>query len=77
MDVCDLREGECAVVTAVAAGEEAAARLRLLNVSEGAKIRLVRRAPFGGGFLLEAGGVRLSVSRSLAGRIYVREEKDG
>ena len=41
-------------------------RLFMLNVYVGAQVTLVRRAPFGGGVMLEAGGVRLAADKKLA-----------
>lgn len=43
----------------------------MLNVFAGARVRMLRLAPFGGGFMLEAGGVRLAVRRSVAEAIDV------
>ena len=49
----------------------AAERLRRLNVAAGRRVRVLRRAPFGGGLLLDAEGVRLAVRLSLAQCIEV------
>lgn len=75
MNASDLKEGESAAVSAVRADDKTAKRLAMLNVYPGAEISLVRRAPFGGGIMLEAGGVRLSVGRKTAGKISVRKER--
>lgn len=43
-----------------------AERLRMLNIAAGRRVRLLRRAPFGGGLMLDAEGVRLAVRPTLA-----------
>ena len=48
-----------------------AARLNMLNVRPGAHVRMLRTAPFSGGFMLEAGGVHIALRRSVAERIEV------
>lgn len=74
MKVSEMKAGESARVIAVAAEKKAAERLKMLNVYEGARITLVRRAPFGGGVMLEAGGVRLACGEKLAEGISVAKE---
>ena len=46
-----------------------AERLRMLNLSAGRRVRVLRRAPFGGGVMLDAEGVRLALRPSLARRV--------
>ena len=48
-----------------------AARLNMLNVRPGAHVRMLRTAPFSGGFMLEAGGVHIALRRSVAEQIEV------
>ena len=48
-----------------------AARLNMLNVRAGAQVRMLRTAPFSGGFMLDAGGVHIALRRSVAERIEV------
>ena len=74
MKVSEMKAGESARVIAVAAEKKAAERLKMLNVYVGARITLVRRAPFGGGVMLEAGGVRLACGEKLAEGISVAKE---
>lgn len=50
-----------------------AERLRMLNVAAGRRVRLLRRAPFGGGLMLDAEGVRLAVRPSLAQAVEAAE----
>ena len=40
-----------------------AARLNMLNVRPGAQVRMLRTAPFSGGFMLDAGGVHIALRR--------------
>ena len=48
-----------------------AARLNMLNVRQGAQVRMLRTAPFSGGFMLDAGGVHIALRRSVAEQIDV------
>lgn len=50
-----------------------AERLRVLNIAAGRRVRLLRRAPFGGGLMLDAEGVRLAVRPTLAQTIEAAE----
>ena len=50
-----------------------AERLRMLNIAAGRRVRLLRRAPFGGGLMLDAEGVRLAVRPTLAQTIEAAE----
>ena len=72
MKLSELTAGETAVICAVAADGAMRARLASRHVAAGSEGRGRRIAPFGGGMLLEAEGVRLAVRRSLASRIAVR-----
>ncbi len=72
MKLSELTAGETAVICAVAADGAMRARLASLNVAAGKEIRVLRIAPFGGGMLLEAEGVRLALRRSLASSVAVR-----
>lgn len=66
MKLSELKAGESARICALSVPPAAAARLRELGMAEGMCVRLLRRAPFGGGLLLEAGGTRLALRASLA-----------
>ena len=74
MNVLQLKTGESAKVAQITADERAKNRLFMLNVYVGAQITIVRRAPFGGGVMLEAGGVRLAAAKQLAEKIFVEKE---
>ena len=74
MNVLQLKTGESAKVAQITADERAKNRLFMLNVYVGAQVTLVRRAPFGGGVMLEAGGVRLACGEKLAEGISVAKE---
>lgn len=69
MKIADMKAGESAKVVAVEAEKELKGRLAMLNIYPGAAFTLVRRAPFGGGIMLEAGGVRLALRKGVAERI--------
>lgn len=45
----------------------------MLNIAAGRRVRLLRRAPFGGGLMLDAEGVRLAVRPTLAQTIEAAE----
>lgn len=69
MKVSEMKAGEGGIVTDVRAGEALKGRLAMLNIYPGAAFTVVRRAPFGGSVMLESGGVRLAVRKSLAEKI--------
>ena len=75
MNVTELKAGEAGIVTGIEADEKAVRRLAMLNVFVGAQVILVRRAPLGGGVMLEAGGVRLALGKNLAEKISVEQER--
>ena len=66
MKLSELKAGECAEIFSVSAPEPVRARLSRLGISAGQRVRLLRRAPFGGGLLLEAGGSRIALRAGLA-----------
>ncbi len=63
--------GQVAEVERVVVAPALEARLRALNVSPGKKVRALRIAPFGGGIMLDAEGVRLALRMSLAKKIQI------
>lgn len=71
MDLSKLRVGETAKIVSVEADPALRARLAALNVAEGKKVSALRTAPFGGGIMLDADGVRLALRVSLAKRIGI------
>ncbi len=74
MNLDELKTGQSANICAVNVSGKLSERLNMLNIFEGAKVTLLRRAPFGGGFLLEAGGVRLALRKNIAEKIQVTLE---
>ena len=66
MKLSELCVGQAAEVLSVQLPPALCERLRMLNVRPGARVRALRRAPFGGGLLLDAAGVRLALRDSLA-----------
>ena len=77
MKLSELCVGQAAEVLSVQLPPALCERLRMLNVRPGARVRALRRAPFGGGLLLDAAGVRLALRDSLAARVEVRPEGGG
>lgn len=76
----ELERAECGSayrVLAVNVPHAQAMRLRALNVAAGRRVTPLRRAPFGGGILLDAEGVRLAVRPSLARRIEAAPWRQG
>ncbi len=63
--------GQIAEIEKVEAAPPLQARLRALNVSPGKMVRALRKAPFGGGIMLDAEGVRLALRMSLAKKIQI------
>ena len=66
-----MRIGQIAEIEKVDAGPALQGRLRALNVSTGKRVRALRLAPFGGGIMLDAEGVRLALRMSLAKKIQI------
>ena len=75
MKLSELMPGQAARVLRVDAPPALQERLCRLNVRPGARVRALRRAPFGGGLLVEAAGVRLALRDSLAASVEVRPEE--
>ena len=66
-----LRAGESAKIAEIAAPDDVRERLKMLNVRPGAEVTLVKAVFFRSTFLLNAGGVRLGLRKSLAEKISV------
>ena len=71
MTLSELPVNRNGAVRAVHLPPALAARLNMLNVRPGAHVRMLRTAPFSGGFMLDAGGVHIALRRSVAERIEV------
>lgn len=69
MKLSELLPGQAAQVLRVDLPPALQERLRGLNVRPGVRVRALRRAPFGGGLLVEAAGVRLALRDELATKI--------
>ena len=68
MKLSEVKQGDCEILSVPSAGD-AAKRLARLGIAAGQRVRLLRRAPFGGGVLLEAGGARVALRGSIAAEI--------
>jgi ferrous iron transport protein A len=67
-----LRDGEDSQVTRVAVADEAAKYLRAVGIEEGVRVRVLRRAPFGGPLHVRtSSGAELALDRDLARSIEV------
>lgn len=75
MKLSELLPGQAARVLRVDLPPALQERLRGLNVRPGVRVRALRRAPFGGGLLVEAAGVRLALRDELAASVEVRPEE--
>ncbi len=71
MNLSQVQQGEYAVVIRVHTQERIKERLKMLNVYENAKIKVVGRSLFKSSLLLEVGGIRLGLRRELAEKIEV------
>ena len=71
MDLSQLQIGQVAEIEKVEVAPTLEARLRALNVSPGKRVGALRIAPFGGGIMLDAEGVRLALRMSLAKKIQI------
>ena len=71
MKLSELSVNRSGAVLAVHLPPALAARLNMLNVRPGAQVRMLRTAPFSGGFMLDAGGVHIALRRSVAEQIEV------
>ena len=71
MKLSELSARTSGIVLAVHLPPALAARLNMLNVRRGAHVRMLRAAPFRGGFMLDAGGVRIALRGSVAEQIEV------
>lgn len=68
MKLSEIKQGDCEILSVPSVGD-AAKRLARLGIAAGQRVRLLRRAPFGGGVLLEAGGARVALRGSIAAEI--------
>ena len=75
MNVPELKKGEEAKVMGLELAADLRERLKMLNVYAGAGVRLVKVAPFGAGYRLYAGSIRLAVGKSIARNIFVEREE--
>ena len=75
MNLLQLKIGERAVVDTVGTEHSLRVRLGALNIREGSCVRVLHIAPFGGGILLNAEGIRVAVRRSIAQKIQVHAEE--
>ncbi len=70
--LCDLAAGSSAVIQDIPMGhDEHITRLRELGLVPGTKVRLVRRAPFGGPVEVSVRGSRLAMRRTEARHIKI------
>jgi Fe2+ transport system protein FeoA len=74
-----LKEGESGIVVSVKSGYGKAwglkRRLMDMGITPGAKITVVKTAPFHGPFEIMVRGYRLAIGRGMAEKIFVRIER--
>ncbi len=68
--VCDLKAGQSGRVIHIE-GSTIASRLIAMGVLPGAQLTVVRKAPFGGGCYIKAGGIFIALRQSEAGSIFI------
>ena len=76
MKLSEMAVGQTAEIVSIGTEKKLTARLQTLNVAVGKQVKLLRRAPFRGGCMLDAEGVRLALRESIAQRIDVVLTKD-
>ena len=69
----DLKEGEKAIITSIVGGWQATKRLADLGLTPETKIKLLRKAFWGGPIEVEVRGSRLVLGRGLASKILVKK----
>ena len=76
MNLMELKEGQSGRIVSIRTAQSLQARLRALNVSVGRVVRVLHFAPFDGGVMLDAEGVRLAL-RPLVARAVLIESEEG
>ena len=68
----DLKPNQTAEIVSIMGGMMAAKRLADLGLTEGTKIKVIKKAPFSGPVKIEIRGSRLVLGRGLASKILVK-----
>ena len=68
----DLEPNQTAEIVSIAGGITANKRLADLGLTEGTKIKVIKKAPFYGPIKIEIRGSRLVLGRGLASKILVK-----
>ena len=77
MKLSELSVGCSAVVKKIYINSKIASRLKALNIFEGGNVTVLRKAPFGGGLMLKADGVRVALRFSIASQIEIEMDNTG
>jgi len=75
MPLSSLKQGEKAVVTALAGGSGFERRLRSMGIKEGKVICLDAKHHFSGPLVVDVDGRQITIGRGMASKITVRREK--
>ena len=72
MKLSELKLGQIATVLSVSDKESIKNRLQCFGITDGVKIRLIRRAPLGGPLEIKVRGFYLALRKSVADKISVK-----
>lgn len=72
LSLLDLAPGQDAVIDRIEAAEDEGPLLRAMGLLEGERVRVLRRALFGGPLQVRVGEACFAVGRALAGSVRVR-----
>ncbi len=72
LNLIKLKEGDTGEIIGISDGQMANKRLADLGLTPGAKIKILRKAPFFGPLEIEVCGSRLVLGRGLASKVLVK-----
>lgn len=74
INLLDVDFGAWATVIGVESGAHLQAKLRQYGIFPGDRLRVIRRAPFGGPLLVEINARTVALGRGVAGKIIVKAD---
>lgn len=75
MTLLEMPIGATAVIAAIESGTLAAEKLHQLGIRVGVNIKLLRKAPLDGPFLIEVSGREVAIGYGLCKKIQINAEK--